>query len=113
MSNVSIYNSIFALKGLHSSHQLYDILDSNFTLSANLKEIYNEFDTATYDNKIANAKNRMMVSYNAAELFLKYIFQQKIEIKYEGNIVKNAGIAKVCQEAFESDYIVMFEIEQN
>lgn len=93
----------FELKGIQASHQVFDILKSDFFVNKNLEELYEKFDQESYDNKIRDPRNRMLVNYDAAWKFIEFLSKEEVEIKYGKEVMGDIAIVNIA-----GIYYIMF-----
>ena len=96
----------FELKGIQASHQVFDILKSEFFINKNLEELYQKFDSESYDNEIRDPRNRMLVNHDAAMKFIEFLSKEEVEITDGEEIIEEIAIVNIG-----GIYYIMFKKE--
>ena len=101
VNNLTKNTRCYKLKGEQCSHQVFEILNSEFFLDKDLRELYQKFDEELYpENKIRDARNRMLVDCEASYKFLEFLKKENVKISKEFRGVDSASIVKIGSEYY-------------
>ena len=86
----------FELKGIQASHQVFDILKFEFFVNKNLEELYQKFDSESYDDEIRDPRNRMLVKHDAAMKFIEFLSKEEVGMKHMGAVIEDVAIVRIA-----------------